>query len=480
MGRKHRQIVLYLLIVLLTACQPREEHNQSENLATTKTTALSKYPGIDIESIFIKDDNYQYSVHIPKLSSQRWNQEIEGWIEEAVDEFVNEAKTNRHRDSKKNVENELYIDFEIYKVSEQFISVKFKQMIFLEGRKSKELFSSYNFDRKNDEFLRLSDLFRDNSNYLKKLSQLSYQKLIANKKIKKQTTKGWIKKGLQPKPANFKYFFIRDDKLILLFEPEQLGPSSIGALEQDLSKNELKDILKEGSIIGRAEDVDEKPKDRKQHVPNKDTVVLDPGKKHVALTFDDGPHKEVTPKVLDILNKYEARATFFVLGNRAEFYPEILRRAVSEGHEIGNHSWSHPHLTKLSQSDIKNQLSKTFGQIAKTTGAKAELIRPPFGEVNDVIESSVNGPIINWSVDTRDWDSRNPNAILSEVQSQVEDGSIILMHDIYPSTAESLAMVLDWLQKEGYQIVTVSDLLRFSTEPESPEAGKVYFQEKQQ
>lgn len=269
--------------------------------------------------------------------------------------------------------------------------------------------------------------------------------------------------------------------LIVIFAGCQ--PNSIGDPEQELLKNESnesKDILKKGATKSPVPDVEKKPDEGKRGIPKRDAAVLDPNKKHVALTFDDGPHKEVTPKVLDILAKYNARATFFVLGNRAEFYSEILKRVISEGHEIGNHSWSHPHLARLSQNEIKNQLSKTNEQIVKTAGARVGLIRPPYGEINDAIESSVNGPIINWSVDTRDWDTRNPNEILSEVQSQVEDGSIILMHDIYPSTAELLTMVLDWLQKEGYQIVTVSALLGFSTASENPVAGKVYFQEKEQ
>lgn len=212
-------------------------------------------------------------------------------------------------------------------------------------------------------------------------------------------------------------------------------------------------------------------------VPKKLTA-LDPKKKHVALSFDDGPHHLVTPRVLDILAKYNAHATFFVLGNRAGDYPELIRRMIQEGHEVGNHSWSHPRFSDLSQQEIKTQIGKTDQEIAKTVNYDVSLVRPPYGEINDRVQSAVDGPIVNWSVDTCDWKSRNPQSILEEVQRQVEDGAIILMHDIYPSTADGLDKVLNWLGEQGYQVVTVGDLLEFSTEANSSKAGEVFFSSK--
>lgn len=489
MRRMFKVIVLVLLMGALTAChsnpesenKDKERTGETKNTVLTSTTASSKYPDMDIKSMYMDGDQYVYTVHMPKIKCEPWDQEMERWIGEEIDHFVREAKVSSQSDQKR--PPELNIDFQIYSFSKKSISVKFEKTTFHEGVPLQVATSTYSFDKENEEFLTLSHLFKEDSKYLELLSELSFEKLVENPKITGQMTEDRLRQVLQPTDEKFKHFFVKADALIILFEAGDLGPHSMGDVEVELSKNELKDVLKQRTILGIIEEPEkseeeaeqpEKPIEKEEKDPKKDTNVLDPNKKYVALSFDDGPHQSVTPRILDTLAKYDAHATFFVLGTQAEANPEILKRAVSEGHEIGNHSWSHPYLSKLSQGQIKEQLRKTDQQVVDATGVTPGLVRPPYGEINEAIKASINKPIIKWSVDTRDWESRNASAIMARVQSQVKDGSIILMHDTYSTTAESLDRVLKWLYNQGYEVVTVSELLGFSTNPEMAQAGKVY------
>lgn len=183
--------------------------------------------------------------------------------------------------------------------------------------------------------------------------------------------------------------------------------------------------------------------------------------KVVALTFDDGPNSSSTPRILDTLKQYNAKATFFVIGSSVPGNEAILKRAVSEGHEIGNHTWSHPSLATLSVNDIKWQMSETSKVITSATGKEVKLMRPPYGATNATVQANVGYPQILWDVDTLDWKNRNTQAILGNVQSQVAPGAVILMHDIHGTTADALPAVMDYLVSQGYRFVTVSELYGF-------------------
>lgn len=181
--------------------------------------------------------------------------------------------------------------------------------------------------------------------------------------------------------------------------------------------------------------------------------------KRIALTFDDGPRATTTPQVLDILKKYNVKATFFVLGQNVPENQELLKRIVAEGHEVASHTWDHANLVTLSPEQVKQEMDKTQEVIKNVTGQAPTMMRPPYGAVNPSVMSIMQLPVIYWSVDSKDWQSRNPVAILNEIKACTYPGSIILMHDIHQPTVDSLTAVLDYLLGQGYQPVTVSDLL---------------------
>ena len=185
-------------------------------------------------------------------------------------------------------------------------------------------------------------------------------------------------------------------------------------------------------------------------------------KKHqkvVALTFDDGPNPATTPQALETLAKYGVKATFFVLGKNVSGNEDLVKRIKSEGHVVGNHSWSHPILSQLSLDEAKKQITDTEDVLTKVLGSSSKLMRPPYGAITDDIRNSLDLSFIMWDVDSLDWKSKNEAAILTEIQREVKNGSIILMHDIHAETVNALPKVIDYLKGQGYDFVTVPEML---------------------
>ena len=188
--------------------------------------------------------------------------------------------------------------------------------------------------------------------------------------------------------------------------------------------------------------------------PTPAPVVRD---KAVALTFDDGPSRANDGKILETLQKYGAHATFFVLGDRARVDGDILQMYLAAGCEIGSHSWNHP---QLKWNKVERQLSKTNKMVSNLTGGyQIRLLRPPYGSISKTMRKKLDMPMILWSLDTLDWKTRNTKKIFREVRKEVKDGDIILMHDIYSTTADAVEKVVPWLQNKGYDVLTVSELM---------------------
>lgn len=201
---------------------------------------------------------------------------------------------------------------------------------------------------------------------------------------------------------------------------------------------------------------------------------VDPDKPMVAITFDDGPGGKSERRILRCLRKNGAVATFFYLGNRVGNDKKTVKMAFDTGCEIANHSWDHPDMTGLSSKAIQSQLKRTDNAIDKVIGVKPELFRPPYGSFNQRVLKAAKRPAILWTVDTEDWASRNAKAVYKVVRNTKHlDGKIVLMHSIYDSTAKATEMIVPYLQKKGYQLVTVSELIKYKTD-EAPKAGHTY------
>ena len=197
---------------------------------------------------------------------------------------------------------------------------------------------------------------------------------------------------------------------------------------------------------------------------------------YIAMTFDDGPSKTLTPKLLDILKERNMHVTFFVVGENAKDHPEILKRAIDEGHEIGNHSWSHPNFAKMSDEAVKSELSRTKDAIMAGTGGKPViLMRPPYGSFTKDqrrwFHDELGYTTILWDVDPLDWKRPGPAVVESRILEGTHNGSIILSHDIHPGTVEAMPDTFDKLLAKGFKFVTVSELIAMN-QPEPPKPAR--------
>ena len=188
-------------------------------------------------------------------------------------------------------------------------------------------------------------------------------------------------------------------------------------------------------------------------------------KKIIALTFDDGPHPKETDKILDVLKKYDVKATFFIAGKHAKWYGEPLVRASKEGHEIGNHTFNHPDISNLTPSQIEEELVKCEDILVELTGNKPTLFRPPFGsyrkeELESIAQKHGNKIILWTTIDVRDWSNPPASKIANTIINKSKNGDIILLHDYATdNTVEALEMVIPKMKEMGFKFVTVSELL---------------------
>ncbi len=190
--------------------------------------------------------------------------------------------------------------------------------------------------------------------------------------------------------------------------------------------------------------------------------TIDPYAPMVALTFDDGPHELYSQQILDVLEQYHAVATFFEVGYNARLYPDILRRMADLGCEIASHSNAHHDLTTLSRDAMLTDLAKLDQIIYDATGITPTLVRPPYGAVNSMVKYESGRAMILWTVDTKDWYHRDAQVLIEYFQNYGNlDGEVVLMHSIHASTAEAMATVVPWLIEQGYQLVTVSELMAY-------------------
>lgn len=198
--------------------------------------------------------------------------------------------------------------------------------------------------------------------------------------------------------------------------------------------------------------------------------------KLIALTFDDGPYSPVTNKILDTLEKCGAKATFFVVGNRIPQYADCVKRASELGCEIGSHTYSHKNLTKVSPDGMRSELDKAAAEIEKAAGKRPSVVRPPEGATNESVRGSIGYPMVMWSVDSLDWKNKDAQKDYDIVMENVYDGCIVLMHDLYPATAEAVARIVPELTAQGYKFVTFSELMK--ARGVDVEAGTRYFSAK--
>ncbi|PON02029.1 hypothetical protein BJH90_04620 [Bacillus halotolerans] len=431
-------------------------HNTSKKeTVMNQVKTDSQYGDVEIATLVNDGKTFNYAVNYPVFKNKKMDAALKSFAEKEVRQFQKETKDADQEHTKKR--NELNIDYEIVHYAKQTAAVVFNEYKYIGGAHGQTVKKTFNFDFSKEAFLSIDDIFIKDSDYLQKLSLIAYHELKKNKDIAADDE--LLKEGTVPAKENFSRFAVKEDYIEFYFDTYQVAAGYLGEQSIAIKKNLLKDILKE-QYIDKAKNKnkikEQKPKHEVISLPKEETV--DPNKKVIALTFDDGPNPATTNQILDSLKKYEGHATFFVLGSRVQYYPETLKRMLKEGNEVGNHSWSHPLLTRLSVKEAVKQINDTQDIIEKISGYRPTLVRPPYGGMNDELRSKLKMDVALWDIDPEDWKDRNKNTIVNRVMSHAADGKTILIHDIYGTSADAADEIIKRLTDQGYQLVTVTQL----------------------
>jgi len=462
--------------------------------ATEKRTELlveksANFPDLDIVTDIDWQDHYRHAVHYPLLSRPEIDHSIRKLMDERIENYKVELEHARN-DSKEEVIPELLIEYDIKYFSDKHLSVLFTENKFWGGGNQEINLFSINVSFEQNKLLQLENIFKANVDYLLELSQFSREKFENSNQLNQYYDPQWIKDGTVPERSNFDTFIITEHALEIYFNMHQIAHRDAGIQSITIKYSQWNDYWDENNIPYKPTppvhtptpeptiSAEQSPlasddKEQVSALPPSATPPAAKPKRRIALTFDDGPHKSVTPMILDILKKKGGKATFFVLGNRVEYYPEIMQRIVDEGHEIGNHSWNHSELTKLNEEEIKEQFDKTQQAVFDTVAIWPNSIRPPYGAYDETVQAIAHLPLVMWSVDTLDWKHRNKNKTIKAALAGAKEGSVILFHDLYSTTADALGPIMDKLIAQDYEFVTVSELFGLQDEALAV-AGQIY------
>lgn len=199
---------------------------------------------------------------------------------------------------------------------------------------------------------------------------------------------------------------------------------------------------------------------------------LDPSKPMIALTYDDGPQSSVGNRIMNVMNQYGGKCTFFMVGERVPAHAAEVQRMANEGFEVANHTQNHKYLNRVSAAEIHAQVNACNDTIESICGVRPTLMRLPGGNKNSTVLANVTMPIILWNVDTLDWKTRNAQSTVNSVLGKVKDGDIVLMHELYSATADATEILVPALVSQGFQLVTVSELAYYRGIPLN--AGQIY------
>lgn len=398
----------------------------------------------NVETLIIHDENMVIGINYPKTGISPLDTKIKNQVDQIYQDFIKEYGITKNENE--STKAELNIDYHYNIVSVHYINIVLEKFISSSSlaHPINEIYT-YVYDSNDKRFLGLEDL----------ITQEELEKLVP--KIQKELMDQYsecfsvqqLNQNLSPIFKNFPLFTFTNEDLNLYFNPNEIANGSCGIIDTTIPLDH---------INLKIEDIELGTNTTKEYTVLKETSkVIDPHKKMIAITFDDGPGR-YTKDILKTLTKYDANATFFVLGNKVEVYDETAREIVKQGSEIGNHSYNHKWLIKLKSDDFMDQVNQTQSIVKRITGITPKVLRPTYGSVNDTIRKNTNLDIVLWNVDTLDWKIKDPKQIANRVIGKVEDGDIVLMHDTHKRTVEALKIILPELKREGFQFVTVSEL----------------------
>lgn len=387
-----------------------------------------------IKTIVEENTNTLIAINYPITNIKKINKKIEKYINDSYNNFLKQYNEITFLNKK----HELNIDYTHYNIDNKYISiVLFKHISSSDDDLIMNELFNYVYDIKENKEIHFNDIINDND--------LSIKDLIVNLLFENYGSIIDINKTAQLDYNNLK-FSINNDFVTIFFD-------------SGIISNNYNDIFKIEIPIEHFNKLSNFAKIENESTPyiNPTINYIDISKPMVALTFDDGP-SIYTDEILDTLQKYNSNASFFVLGNKIDAHSDTIIKMYQNGNEIGNHSYNHRWLTKLSKTEQIEQINKTQELIKKYTGFTPIYLRPTYGSVNNNLRNNTNLDIVLWNIDTKDWKNKNVNKIVDNALKDVKDGSIILMHDTYQRTSEAVKIIVPKLIENGYQLVTISEL----------------------
>lgn len=427
-----------IILSSLTACAPKPE-------SVFKDEAEQWFSGFEETQAALKaEKNYEYSekgsvaVSKPKVSAVDADSAISEYYDTLKNEFRLRASTK---------EDKLLISYKSYKASDDITGVEVIYSQVLGGETSSAV-KTFNFEASG--LLQVDDV-------LQRLTMINAKEmLLANEQYGSAIDKSKLNES-----RDYQLLFT-ESGISVIYDADAVASGNVEAkeLRADVPYVKVRYAL---------------PESIKKNVPEDDSVrTVDITKKLVALTFDDGPNRKYTNEILDTLEAYDSVATFFEVGNVIPNAPEAMKRAAELGCEIGSHSYTHKNLETASVDRIKEEIEKTDAKFEEVLGYKPTMLRPPYGAVDSDLRENCNEYLIGWSVDTEDWKYRDKDKVVASVKNEGDlDGDVILMHSLYESTADAVKELVPWLIENGYQLVTVSELMKYKYETEL-ETGKYY------
>lgn len=456
-----------LTVFLLTLPDPAKKEKEvvSANLPTVPKEQINEsdsvYPGIRIITETSNDEKTPYAIQFPQSNVPQFNDLVKTYTNNLKKLYLKETddlpKSNIHRSG------ELNISFEVFQHTTGYYSFVIHSYMNSDGANGLSETRIFRLHNQSGHMLTINDLLADNEKALVKLATKVRESILSDEQLNPYILQKQFTEKTMPTWDNYSNFSLKKDSIEFYYDDYEITAGAAGSPIVSIPLEDMNEIIADSFKLPEvaiqppktsSAKEEEQPSGEKQ----KDDKVVNSSTKVVALTFDDGPNPDSTRLILDTLKKYNAKATFFMLGSRVSFYPEIVKEMKEAGHELGNHTWNHIDLTKASAEKIALEINNTSDAIEQASGSKPTVFRPPYGAVNNIVRAQTSLPVVLWDVDTLDWKYRNADHLLTHVKKHVKEGSTILMHDIHMSTAEGLDAVLAYLQDEGYSFVTVSEL----------------------
>ncbi|MDL2238547.1 polysaccharide deacetylase family protein [Christensenellaceae bacterium OttesenSCG-928-K19] len=501
-GKSRISVLLCILFVLVMAagCAKEEQSvvidlqaQREEFIATAESHLVEQPEGVTLKTWLETEGNYLVSADCPVVvASEAISADLQAYVEKEISNFQSEAGGMGAPTEDTGLFS-LFLTYKPYVVGTELLSIKFTENAYSGKTDKKNYVESLVYNMATGARMGIEDVFDiDQPNYLATISEKIREYLLENEIVRKNLEEGLFQTGTAANAQNFSNFAITpDNKMLFFFNKGAVAPAETGTLEVCIPLSEFEAILNPenremlfGKIVERpaagddeaetpaAETVSVDMSEYNQFFKSEEFLTLMPldgidpiNDKVIALTFDDGP-APATPDLLDCLKENDAIATFFVVGDRVANFEDILKRTYDEGHEIASHSWSHAYMTEVGLDGALEEYTKANDAIEAVIGKRTLIDRPPGGKMTEELAQQIGREQIYWTVDTEDWTVKGEpdgaDIVYQRIMDGAQDGAIVLLHDLHPTSVQGAIRAIPELVEEGYKLVTMTQMIQIA------------------